>query len=162
MIDEDKDGKFSTKEIKTLGNDMMPELQKYGFMTWLNTGDKDFRPPKRPHFSARIDDPATFKPPDWDSTAGDGGQPMPENKRAPSLPFRRSAVRAISSTSCASSCRTPQTFSITTYDPDDFIRIEVDARRCRPAARSTKHPTHKAEFIRGYPVPADLVSCQPP
>ena len=69
-IDEDKDGKFSAEEIKLLVQDMMPELQKFGFMTWLNTGGKDFHPTNLPTFSARIDDPPTFTPPDWDRSEG--------------------------------------------------------------------------------------------
>jgi len=43
-IDEDKDGKFSEEEVRLLVRDMMPELGKVGFLTWLNTGDKDFNP----------------------------------------------------------------------------------------------------------------------
>ena len=85
-IDEDNDGQFSEEEIRLLVRDMMPELQKSGFLTWLNTGDKDFRPPKVPTFDARIDNPATFTPPEWDRGAGDGDK-MPENKsQAMSLP----------------------------------------------------------------------------
>jgi hypothetical protein len=38
LIDENKDGKFSTREIKALEGDMMPELKNYGFLTWLNAG----------------------------------------------------------------------------------------------------------------------------
>src|SRR5215471_15360760 len=77
-IDEDKDGKFSEEEIRLLVQDMMPELQKFGFMTWLNTGGKDFRPAALPTFAARIDDPPTFTPPDWDRTEGHkDGMPMP-------------------------------------------------------------------------------------
>src|SRR5260370_5481999 len=81
--------KFSAEEIKLLVRDMMPELQKFGFMTWLNTGGKDFNPPKLPTFAARIDDPPTFTPTDWDrSEAHRDGMPMPPNKHAklPSQP----------------------------------------------------------------------------
>ena len=42
LIDEDKDGRFSAKEVKTLADEMMPELKNYGYLTWLNTGGKDF------------------------------------------------------------------------------------------------------------------------
>ena len=42
-------------------------------------------------------------------------------------------------------------FSITTFDPDDFIRIEVNKTRSRPAARWPR-ADYKAEFVRGYPV----------
>ena len=70
LIDEDKNGKFSPRETKLLESEMMPELGKYGYLSWLNTGAKDFRPPKAPQFSARIDDPASFTLPDWDRSAG--------------------------------------------------------------------------------------------
>jgi hypothetical protein len=161
MIDENNDGKFSAQEVKTLGGEMMPELQKYGYMTWLNTGAKDFRPAKRPQFSARIDDPASFKPADWDSTAGDAGQAMPENKRVtqPPVPQKR-GPRNLVYVMRFDLPGSPQAFTITTYDPDDFIRIEVDRASLPAGCTATKHPTHKAEFIRGYPVKADLVSCQ--
>src|SRR5690348_12977417 len=35
-IDEDKDGKFSTEEIRLLIRDTMPGFVKVGFLTWLN------------------------------------------------------------------------------------------------------------------------------
>ena len=41
LIDEDKSGKFSPAEIKTLEKEMMPELKNVGFLTWLNVGGKD-------------------------------------------------------------------------------------------------------------------------
>ena len=53
LIDENKDGKFSAREIKALEGDMMPELKNYGFLTWLNVGAKDVRPAKAPVFTAR-------------------------------------------------------------------------------------------------------------
>ena len=52
--------------------------------------------------------------------------------------------------------------SITTYDPDDFIRIEVDKASVPAGCHLAKHPSYKAEFIRGYPVFADTVTCQLP
>jgi hypothetical protein len=83
LIDEDHNGKVSAQEAKLLADEMMPELQKFGYMSWINTGGKDFRPAAPPQFSARIDDPASFLPPDWDRSAGDkAGMPMPPNKRA--------------------------------------------------------------------------------
>ena len=119
LIDEDHDGKFSPKEIKVLAGEMLPELKTYGFMSWINTGAKDFRPSKPPEFRARIDDPASFMPADWNRAAGDSGMAMPPNKRAgdPSVPA---------------------------------------------GCRLAKHPSYKAEFIRGYPVFADIVTCQLP
>ena len=143
---------------------MMPELQKFGFLTWLNTGGKDFRPAKPPAFTARIDDPATFTPPDWDRSAGDGRH-ADAGQQARRRCRRRRARRgrATSSTSCASSCRSPRKFfSITTYDPDDFMRIEVDKATLPAGCTLAKHPTYKAEFVRGHPVFADTVTCQLP
>ena len=53
-IDEDKDGSFSDEEIRLLVRDTLPEFRKFGFLTWLNTGAEDFRPPKDPAFMARM------------------------------------------------------------------------------------------------------------
>ena len=64
-IDEDGDGKVSAAETRALAADMLPELQKNGFLTWLNTGAADFRPPTMPTLFVRIDEPASFAPPDW-------------------------------------------------------------------------------------------------
>jgi ABC-type uncharacterized transport system substrate-binding protein len=164
LIDENGDGKFSPDEVKGLAGEMMPELQKYGFMTWLNTGAKDFRPANLPVFNARIDDPASFKPADWDSTAGDNaGQPMPPNKRVtePPVPQKRGPRNLVYVMRFALPAPA-KVFSIATYDPDDFIRIEVDKTSLPAGCTASKHPSYKAEFIRGYPVFADLVSCQQP
>jgi ABC-type uncharacterized transport system substrate-binding protein len=163
-IDENGDGKFSAQEVKGLAGDMMPELQKYGFMTWFNTGAKDFRPPKRPVFTARIDDPASFKPNDWDSSAGDsGGMPMPQNKRAtePAIPQKRGPRNLVYVMRFELPTPSPAV-TIATYDPDDFIRIEVDKASLPPQCTLSKDPKHKAEYIRGYPVLADIVSCRLP
>ena len=51
-------------------------------------------------------------------------------------------------------------FSITTFDPDDFIRIEVDKASAPAGCSLAKHPKYKAEFVPGYPVFADSVTCQ--
>ena len=163
LIDEDKNGKFSARETKLLGDEMLPELHKYGFMTWINTGGKDFRPAK-PQFSARIDDPATFIPPEWDRNAGDNaGMPMPENKRAsgkdaPRKQGPRNLVYVFRFT-----LPEPAKFvSIATFDPDVFMRIEVDKNSVPAGCTLAKHPTYKAEFIRGYPIFSDVVTCQLP
>ena len=66
--------------VKVLAGEMLPELKTYGFMSWINTGAKDFRPSKPPELTARIDDPASFMPADWDRAAGDSGMAMPPNK----------------------------------------------------------------------------------
>jgi ABC-type uncharacterized transport system substrate-binding protein len=163
LIDEDQDGKFSPKEVKVLAGEMLPELKNFGFMSWLNTGAKDFRPSRTPEFSARIDDPASFMPADWDRAAGDSGMAMPTNKRAgdPSVPRKKGPRNLVYVMRFA--LPEPGKFvSITTYDPDDFIRIEVDKASVPAGCRLAKHPSYKAEFIRGYPVFADIVTCQLP
>jgi ABC-type uncharacterized transport system substrate-binding protein len=164
LIDENKDGKFSAHEVKILGDEMMPEFKKVGYLSWLNTGGKDFRPTKLPQFSARIDDPASFKPADWDRAAGDNaGMQMPPNKRAnePQAP-RKSGPRNLVYVMRFALPEPGNVVSITTYDPDDFIRIEVDKASVPAGCTLAKHPSHKAEFVRGYPVFADVVTCRHP
>jgi ABC-type uncharacterized transport system substrate-binding protein len=163
LIDEDHDGKFSPKEVKVLAGEMLPELKTYGYMSWINTGAKDFRPSKPPEFTARVDDPASFMPADWDRAAGDSGMPMPPNKRAgdPSVPHKKGPRNLVYVMRFALP-EPAKLVSITTYDPDDFIRIEVDKASVPAGCRLAKHPSYKAEFIRGYPVFADIVTCQLP
>jgi len=164
LIDEDKDGKFSAREVKLLSDEMMPELKNYGYLSWINTGAKDFRPPKPPQFTARIDDPASFMPPDWDRTTGDnGGMAMPPNKRVaePETPRKRGPRNLVYVMRFALP-EPSKIMSITTLDPEDFIRVEVDKAAVPAGCAIAKHPTHKAEFVRGYPVFADIVTCQLP
>jgi ABC-type uncharacterized transport system substrate-binding protein len=164
LIDENKDGKFSAREIKALEGDMMPELKNYGFLTWLNVGAKDVRPAKAPAFTARIDDPASFTLPDWDRSAGDkSGMPMPENKRAsqPTGP-RPTGPRNLVYVMRFELPQPTKVFSITTFDPDDFIRIEVNKDQIPAGCALAKSTNYKAEFVRGYPVFADTVTCQLP
>ncbi len=165
LIDEDKDGRFSPKETSLLAKDMMPELQKYGFMTWLNTGGADFRPPKPPVFSARIDDPASFVPEDWNRDAGDQADkqlPMPPNKTVqPPIP-QKQGQRNLVYIMRFELPKPAKTVSVTTYDGEDFMRLEVDAKSVPAGCKLAKHPTYKAEFIRGYPIFADAVTCQLP
>ncbi len=164
LIDEDKDGRFSAAEIKALEGDMMPELKDYGFLTWLNAGAKDVRPAKPPVFTARIDDPASFTLPDWDRSAGDNaGTPMPDNKRAsqPTGP-RATGPRNLVYVMRFDLPQPARTFSITTFDPDDFIRIEINKDQIAAGCALAKSTTYKAEFVRGYPVFADTVTCQLP
>jgi ABC-type uncharacterized transport system substrate-binding protein len=163
LIDEDKDGKFSVHEIKALEGDMMPELKKDGYMMWLTVGGKDVRPARPPVFTARIDDPATFTLPDWDRSAGDSGMPMPPNKRASEPPGPRpKGPRNLVYVMRFELPQPAKSFSVTTYDPDDFIRVEVDKKHVPAGCALTKHPTYKAEFVRGHPVFADTVTCQLP
>jgi hypothetical protein len=161
-IDEDKDGKFSEEEIRLLVRDMMPELGKVGFLTWLNTGGKDFRPSPPTAFAARIDDPATFNPPEWDRGAGDGQQ-MPDNKRdAVTLPPKGVRARNLVYTMRFALPQPAKSFSITTQDPDDVMRIEVDQASLPAGCTLDKHPTYKSEFVPGQPVYADRVTCRLP
>ncbi len=164
LIDEDKNGKVSAREAKLLADEMMPELGKDGYLSWINTGGKDFRPPKAPQFSVRIDDPASFVPPEWDRNAGDNsGMPMPANKRAdaPGVP-RKQGARNLVYVMRFALPQPSKLVSIVTYDPEDFIRIEVDKASVPAGCTLGKHPTHKAEFVRGYPIFADVVTCQLP
>ena len=164
LIDEDKDGKFSAKETKVLADEMMPELKKYGYLTWLNTGAKDFRPSQHPAFSARIDDPASFIPPEWDRAAGDNaGMPMPANKRAaqPDAP-RKQGPRNLVYVMRFALPEPTKMFSVVTYDPEDFMRLELDKASVPAGCSLSKNPAHKTEFVRGYPVFADIVTCKLP
>jgi ABC-type uncharacterized transport system substrate-binding protein len=161
-IDENEDGEFSAEEIRLLVQDTMPEFRKFGFLTWLNAGGADFRPPTDPAFRARIDDPATFSPPDWDREAGDGLK-MPDNKRAEvPAPSGQPRPRNLVYTMRFELPQPVRAFSITTYDPDDFMRVEVDKGRLSADCTLDKHPSHKAEFVPGHPVFADRVTCRLP
>jgi uncharacterized protein DUF1007 len=168
LIDEDKDGKFSSREIKALESDMMPELKNYGYMTWLNAGAKDVRPAKPPVFTARIDDPASFTLPEWDRSAGDQqNMPMPQNKRPSEAPELQKGPRPKGPRNLVYIMRfeLPQptrSFSVTTFDPDDFIRVEVNKDAVPAGCTLAKSTTYKAEFVRGYPVFADTVTCRLP
>jgi ABC-type uncharacterized transport system substrate-binding protein len=165
-VDEDSDGKVSMIETKSLADDMLPELEKVGYQTWLNTGAnsgaKDFHPPQRPTLVARIDDPASFTPPDWDHNDGDkdAGMPMPENKQVkqPEPHSPRNLVYVMR----FALAQPAKTLSIVTYDSEDFIRFEVDKASLPKACTLDKHPTYKSEFVPGKPVFADRVSCKLP
>jgi ABC-type uncharacterized transport system substrate-binding protein len=161
-IDEDKDGKISSRELELLAQDTMPSLEKFGFQTWLNTGGKDFQPEKANVFTAHIEQPATFTPPDWDRTAGDG-EKMPDNKRQ-ELPADRRAgpPRNLVYTFRFALPQPTKAFTITTYDPEDTIRFEVDRTKLPAGCEFAKHPTYKSEFVPGHPVYADMVSCKLP
>lgn len=161
-IDEDSDGEISEQEIDLLVRDTMPELQKAGFLTWLNTGDKDFRPAEVEEFGARIDDPATFTPAEWDRGAGDG-EKMPDNKRQVlSLPPKAETGRNLVYTMRFAFPQPVKSFSITTYEPGDEMRVEVDKDSMPEGCTLDKHPVYKSEFIPGQPVYADRVTCRLP
>jgi hypothetical protein len=161
-IDEDHDSKISMMEMKALADDMLPELQKVGFQTWLNTGATDFHPPQRPTLIARIDDPASFTPPDWNHDDGDkdAGMPMPENKQVkqPEPHSPRNLVYVMR----FALAQPAKILSIVTFDSEDFIRFEVDKGSLPKGCTLDKHPTYKSEFVPGKPVFADRVSCKLP
>jgi len=169
-IDEDGDGKISAAEVKSLAADMLPELQKNGFLTWLNTGATDFRPPRLPTLAVRIDDPATFTPPEWDREMGDkkegkeAGLPMPRNKQVEQhpAPKRSGGPRNLVYVMRFELPEPARSLSITTFEPEDFIRIEIDRKSLPKACTLTKHPTYKSEFVPGKPVFADTVQCRLP
>jgi hypothetical protein len=168
-IDENGDGKVSPEETRSLAADMLPELQKVGFLTWLNTGGKDFRPPTPPTLSVSIDDPATFTPPDWDRDASDkkeekdAGMPMPRNKQVEqNVPPKRTTPRNLVYVMRYTLPEPSRFLSITTMEPDDFIRFDVDAASLPKNCTLAKHPTYKSEFVPGMPVFADQVTCKLP
>jgi len=159
VIDENKDGKLSPAEVQRLATATLQALEQASFMTWLNTGGKDFRPSKAEVFNARIEDPATFTPPEWDRTAGDKEAALAKlepPKAAPGKP--RNLVYTIR----VVLPRPTKTLTITTYDPEDFIRVEVDKTKVPADCRLGKHPSYKSEFVPGHPVAADMVSCKLP
>lgn len=161
-IDEDGDGKISAEEFDLLARDTLPSLEKFGFQTWLNTGGKDFRPERASVFTAHIQSPATFTPPDWDRSAGDG-EKMPDNKRQamPADP-KAGPERNLVYTFAFTLPQPAKTFTITTYDPEDLIRFEVDKASLPTGCTLDKHPTYKSEFVPGLKVFADRVTCRLP
>ncbi len=159
VIDADKDGKLSEAEVQRLVADTLQALEQASFMTWLNTGGKEFRPDKAQVFNARIEDPATFVPPEWDRTAGDKDAGVSKSEPPKAAPARpRNLVYTIR----VALPQPAKTLSITTYDPEDFIRVEVDKAKVPAGCTLGKHPTYKSEFIPGHPVAADMVSCKLP
>ena len=165
LIDEDRNGRFSKKEVDLLGKEMMPEMKKYGYMTWLNVGGADIRPPKAPTFDARIDDPASFTLPDWDRNAGDnsgGTQPMPPNKTVEAPVPQKRGHRNLVYVMRFELPKPVKAFTVTSLDNEDMVRIEVNKDALPAECKLAKSTAYKAEYIRGYPVWADTVSCQLP
>jgi hypothetical protein len=158
-IDENGDGKISPRENQLLIKDTMPKLQEDGFLTWLNTGGADFRPPSAPDFTAHIETPATFTPPDWDRNAGDGSKPADDHPEVPRIGHR---ARNLVYTMRFTLPQPVKAFTITTFDEEDFIRVEVDKAKIVAGCMLAKHPTYKSEFVPGHPVFADRVSCKLP
>lgn len=163
-IDENGDGVISEQENQLLMRDTLPSLQKDGFLTWLNTGAKDSRPSAAQGFVARIQEPATFTPPEWNRTEGDGGMKMPDNKHTEVQlePKAKGGPRNLVYKMRFTLPQPTKSFSITTFDREDFIRVEVDKAKVPAGCALAKHPTYKSEFVPGHPVFADRVSCRIP
>jgi ABC-type uncharacterized transport system substrate-binding protein len=162
-IDEDGDGKISPAESESLAHDILPALAKVGYQTWLSTGGADFHPTKPPSLSIRIDQPATFTPPDWNHEAGDedAGMPMPANKKVTPAP-KPEVPRNLVYVMRFPLAQPVKSLSIVTYDHEDFIRFEVDKASLPKSCMLDKHPTYKSEFVPGKPVFADRVTCRLP
>ena len=158
VIAENKDGSLSSAEVQRLMTDTLQALEQAGFMTWLNTGGKDFKPTKAAAFNASIEDPATFTPPEWDRNAGDK-EAAPSKPGPKATPGKR---RNLIYTIRVALPQPTKVLTITTYDPEDFIRVEVDKGKMSAGCSLSKHPTYKSEFIPGQPVAADMVSCKLP
>jgi len=158
LIDENGDGRLSPQEVSALAKTTLPALHEDGYMTWLNIGDKDFRPPKLPVFTAHIDDPAHFILSEEERAAGAEDTPQ----KQPAIGAKKHTPRNLVYV-MRFELPTPSKFvSVTTLDPEDFIRVAVD-KAARPAnCTVSKHPTYKSEFVPGRPFFADLTSCRLP
>mgnify|MGYP003328318435 CR=1 FL=1 len=81
----------------------------------------------------RIEDPATFTPPEWDREAGDKkedpGMPMPRNKQVEQhAPPPRATPRNLVYVMRYTLPEPTKFLSITTIEPEDFIRFDVDPK----------------------------------
>jgi hypothetical protein len=172
--DSDRDGKLSAKEVKALGELALQELKGFGYLTWLSTGEKDFRPPKAPTFNAYIADPAIFVPEDWAPSADPPGGPMAKPGE-PAKPDAKVDTKARRFRNLVYVFRYPlasptKTLSVASVDPEDFIRIEVDRKTPHEivgkadgaTCKVDKHPTVKSEYWPGNPFFADRVTCTLP
>jgi hypothetical protein len=173
--DENRDGQLSAKEVKALAELAMAELKTLGFLTWLNTGDKDFRP-KSATFSARIANPAIFVPEDWAPVSDTPGGPMKgqgsdakgatEPQRPSSKPRRE--PRNLVYTLRFELPKPVKSVSVTSLDPEDFVRIELDKKAPWEVIGGSatcaldKHTNVKSEYWSGNPFFADRVACKLP
>jgi Protein of unknown function (DUF1007) len=158
LIDEDEDGRLSPQEVNALVKTTLPALREDGYMTWLNIGGKDFRPPKLPAFAAHIDDPAHFMLSEQDHAASIEDTPQ----KSPAIGAKKRTPRNLVYVMRFELPEPSKFVSVTTLDPEDFIRVAVD-KASRPANCTIgKHPTYKSEFVPGRPVFADLTSCRLP
>lgn len=174
--DENRDGQLSAKEIKALGELALSELKELGYLTWFNTGDKDFRP-KAPTFNARIANPPIFMPEDWAPMADTpGGGPMPSApgngaKGAPTQGKSHKPKRELRN--LVYTLRFPlsepaKMVAVTSIDTEDFVRIELDKKAAweviggKATCTVDKHTAVKSEYWPGNPFYADRVTCKLP
>ena len=88
---------------------------------------------------------------------------MPSNKQVQQpAPAERHSPRNLVYTMRFALPEPVKAFTITTYDPEDFMRVEVDKTKVPAGCKLAKHPTYKSEFVPGHPVFADAVSCKLP
>jgi hypothetical protein len=174
--DGNRDGILSAKEEKSLADLAASELGKLGYLTWINTGAKDFRP-KAPAFKAHIANPPVFVPEDWAPTpdAPPGG-PMSSSgngaKGAAAPPLRgQKPTRPMRNLVYTLRFALPQpskTVAVAAIDPEDFVRIELEKKTPWEVIGGSatcvvdKHPTVKSEYWPGYPFFADRVTCKLP
>jgi hypothetical protein len=158
LIDENGDGRLSPQEVSALAKTTLTALQKDGYMTWLNTGGKDFRPPKPPVFTAHIDDPAHFILSEEERAAG----AEDTSQKQPAIGAKKHTPRNLVYVMRFELPAPTKFLAVTTLDPEDFIRVAVDKAAKLANCTIGKHPTYKSEFMPGRPVFADLTSCRLP
>jgi hypothetical protein len=171
-IDEDKDGKISAREEKELSKVVIPELKRFGYLAWFNTGSKDERPNAPPAFKARIANPASFVPGGW-APVPDAAGNLPPMAGAimgkgidPKAPGMRNLIYMLR----YALPRPSKSVSVAAIDEEDYIRIEVAPATAfavegdggKAQCKADKHPTVKAEYFRGHPFFADRVTCTLP
>jgi hypothetical protein len=86
---------------------------------------------------------------------------MPENKRV-APPAKPVVPRNLVYVMRFALPQPAKTLSIVTFDPEDFIRFEIDRNSLSKGCTLDKHPTYKSEFVPGKPVFADRVACRLP
>jgi hypothetical protein len=168
--DENRDGQLSAREIKALSELATAELKELGYLTWVNTGDKDFRP-KAPVFTARIASPAIFVPADWAPTADAPGGPPPAkggNVAGDKYGRPKQAVRNLVYTLRFELPKPSKTVAVSSIDTEDFVRIELERKAAWEVIGGSatcavdKHTGIKSEYWPGNPFFADRVTCKLP
>ncbi len=171
--DDNRDGQLSPKEVKALAELAVGELKELGYLTWINTGDKDFRP-KSPVFNARIANPAIFMPEDWAPTADMPGGPMPPSAGAKGAAPKdkhakpRQGPRNLVYTLRYALPQPAKTVAVSAIDPEDFVRIELDKKTPweivggNATCAVDKNNAAKSEYWPGNPFFADRVTCKLP